>query len=85
MEVKVLNSEERKIELEIDGETHTLFNPLIKILAKLDEVEIATYHIPHPSEERIIFRLIVKEGYKAKEVLKKAIEILKKEVEEIEV
>ena len=48
MEVKLIAKDKDSIEVEIPGETETLFEPLRSALLRNPKVKIATYHAEHP-------------------------------------
>lgn len=48
MEVKLISEDKDSIEVEIPGETETLFEPLRSALLRNPKVKIATYHAEHP-------------------------------------
>uniref|UniRef100_A0A8R1HQR9 Probable DNA-directed RNA polymerases I and III subunit RPAC2 n=1 Tax=Caenorhabditis japonica TaxID=281687 RepID=A0A8R1HQR9_CAEJA len=55
-------------------EDHTIGNSIKHILSRMDEVEFCGYNVPHPLEDKILFRVQTKEGINALEVLIKAFE-----------
>jgi DNA-directed RNA polymerase subunit L len=48
MEIKLVSKDKDSIEVEIPGETETLFEPLRSALLKNPKVKIAMYHAEHP-------------------------------------
>ena len=48
MEVKLISEDKDSIEVEIPGETETLFEPLRSALLRNPKVKLATYHAEHP-------------------------------------
>ena len=48
MEIKLISKDKESIEVEIPGETETLFEPLRSALLRNPKVKIATYHAEHP-------------------------------------
>ncbi|MBI2105648.1 DNA-directed RNA polymerase subunit L [Candidatus Woesearchaeota archaeon] len=80
MEVKFLEDSKEKIKIEINGEGHTLCNPLVKELWKDDKVEIAGYNIDH---SLISNPIITVQGSNAKSSLKKAINNLGKKIDDM--
>jgi DNA-directed RNA polymerase subunit L len=48
MEVKLIAKDKDSIEVEIPGETETLFEPLRSALLRNPKVKAATYHAEHP-------------------------------------
>ncbi|PIC38923.1 hypothetical protein B9Z55_010780 [Caenorhabditis nigoni] len=55
-------------------EDHTIGNSIKHILSRMDEVEFCGYNVPHPLEDKILFRVQTKDGINALEVLVKAFE-----------
>ncbi|CAA80165.1 putative DNA-directed RNA polymerases I and III subunit RPAC2 [Caenorhabditis elegans] len=55
-------------------EDHTIGNSIKHILSRMDEVEFCGYNVPHPLEDKILFRVQTKDGINALEVLAKAFE-----------
>ncbi|CAI2348368.1 unnamed protein product [Caenorhabditis sp. 36 PRJEB53466] len=55
-------------------EDHTIGNSIKHILSRMDEVEFCGYNVPHPLEDKILFRVQTKEGFNALEVLMRAFE-----------
>ena len=77
MEVKVLKSGENYIELEIQGEEHTLGNLLRGYLSRVPGVVYASYSKPHPLFDNIIIKIMTDGSISPKEALLKAIELAK--------
>lgn len=48
MKIKILNEEKKRMEFEIEGESHTLCNMLRSELLNDENVKIAVYRISHP-------------------------------------
>ncbi len=79
--VKVLEKNERKLLLEVEGETHTLLNLITTALLEDPDVEIAYYDIDHPL--RGVARVYVKTKSKRPEdALKEAVERVRKLIAE---
>jgi DNA-directed RNA polymerase subunit L len=49
MKVKVIDKTDTEIRIEIGDESHTLLNSLKTLLLNDPRVELATYHIEHPT------------------------------------
>jgi len=79
MEIKIKKESEKEMEFEVIKEK-TILNPLKEKLLEYEEVEYAEWNVPHPLVGNPEFYLRVKKG-KARNVLKKAVKELKKEVE----
>jgi len=81
MEVKIKKDEEKEIEFEVINEK-TLLNPLKNKLLEYEEVEFAEWKVAHPLISNPEFYLRVKKG-RARDVLKKAINELKEELQDV--
>lgn len=55
MKVKILRYSDDVLEFEIDGETHTLLNPLRMELLNIDGVTFVAYKIVHPLTDKARF------------------------------
>lgn len=75
---------QNELEIEVEGETHTLGSMLSKELLSMDEVSIAYYLQEHPLKNVIKLYLKTKEGVSAIDVLEKAVERLRHKLTEIE-
>ena len=81
MNIKILRCSEDCLEFEVDGETHTLLNPLRMELMEIDGVIFAAYKIIHPLVDKA--RFIVRTDptkISAIDALRKAKENLKKKI-----
>jgi len=60
MELEVINSTARQIEIKVKGETETLLNPIVQELLRIKDVEYATIETDHPNDpyRRLFVRLI---------------------------
>ncbi len=52
LKVSVVRKEGDLLEVEVEGETHTILNLISTKLLEYDEVEIAGYDVPHPLHEK---------------------------------
>ena len=77
MKLRIINKNDREIEIEIEGEKHTFCNVLRKILVENEHVEMAGYKIPHPLSPKSIFYVRTKNNYSPDKVLKDAAKNLK--------
>lgn len=75
---------QNELEIEIEGETHTLGTLLSKELLLMEEVAVAYYTQEHPLKNVIKLYLKTKEGYSPFDILEKAVERLKNKLDEIE-
>jgi len=83
MRITIMKNTARELELEIEGEGHTLCNPLREILFENGNVTFAGYSVPHPLERKAHF--IVRTNGKSKplKVLIEAAQKLIKQTEEL--
>ena len=77
MEIKILKSENNYIELEVEGEDHTLGTLLAGILRKINGVVFASYYNPHPLFDKIIIKVLTDGSITPRDALLKATEIAK--------
>jgi DNA-directed RNA polymerase subunit L len=75
---------QNELEIEIEGETHTLGSMLSKELLLMEEVDVAYYVQEHPLKKVIKLYVKTKEGYSPFDILEKAVERLKNKLNEIE-
>lgn len=75
---------ENEMEIEIGDESHTFGVLLSRELLSMEEVELAYYVQEHPLKNTIRVYLKIRPGYKSFEVLEKAIDRIKKKLDEIE-
>ncbi|MEM0173331.1 MAG: DNA-directed RNA polymerase subunit L [Sulfolobaceae archaeon] len=87
MQVRVIKSTINYLELEVEGEEHTLGNLISGILREIKGVKFASYYQPHPLIQKIVIKILTDGSISPKEALLKAInnakEITKKYLEEI--
>ncbi|HKZ59667.1 MAG TPA: RpoL/Rpb11 RNA polymerase subunit family protein [Candidatus Thermoplasmatota archaeon] len=76
MEVKLVAKDKDSIEVEIPGETETLFEPLRSALLRNPNVKIATYHAEHPWFDAKRLYVKVSDGKPAEALRAAAREIL---------
>lgn len=76
MFIRILKETSDELRIEIEGEGHTLCNPLQKILLE-DEVEVAGYDIPHPLFSNTILYIHTKGERKPITVLRDALKKLR--------
>ncbi len=58
--ISVVKYEDNYLEAIVQGETYTLFAPLIDYLLRHPEVEFAMYDVDHPLTQNVRFRLKTK-------------------------
>jgi DNA-directed RNA polymerase subunit L len=74
MQLKVLKKTSQELKLEIEGEGHTLCNLLESVLLEDDNVEFASYHMPHPLISNTIITIRTNKKLKPEDALKTACE-----------
>ena len=72
MNIKIVKNTARELELEIEGEGHTLCNPLREILFEDKHLTFAGYSVPHPLTRSARFIIRTDGKTKAINVFKKA-------------
>ncbi|MBS7287712.1 MAG: DNA-directed RNA polymerase subunit L [Candidatus Freyarchaeota archaeon] len=77
MKVRVVKRTENHLELEVEGEDHTLCNLLKKALLKDENVVFAGYKIDHPLLSNPRIYVTTNQGVSPEDVLKAATEYLK--------
>ncbi len=80
MEIRIIEESKEKILFNLEGETHTLCNLLVKKLNEDKNVKYATYSIDHPlvGEPKVMI-----EGKDVRAALKKAISELNSTADEL--
>ena len=73
MKVQLLKKTSNELEIEIEGEGHSLCNVLQKFLNEDDTVDMAGYTIPHPLLSHAIVYVRTKEGRKPEAAIKDAV------------
>ncbi len=82
MEITILKEEKDTLELQLDGEGHTLCNLLRKELWDSEDTKVASYNISHPliASPKLI---VVSEKTKPRKLLLDSVESLKKKNSEL--
>lgn len=83
MEIKVLESSNKRLKIELVGEDHTLANVIRKELWEDKHIEAAGYSIEHPLVSNPILLVETNGKEDPKKVLLNAVENLKKKNKEI--
>ncbi|GEM_PF-693594 len=84
IKIEILNYSDDFLEFEVDGETHTILNPLRMELMNIDGVIFVAYKIVHPLFDKAKFVVRTdKTKIKALDALKLAKENVKKKVFEV--
>lgn len=83
MKVKILRRSKKELEIEIEGEGHTLCNVLQEALIKDGRVDLAGYDIPHPLTPvpRIYVRTKGRTRSSSEKVLEDAVREVQKQTE----
>ncbi|ARM76364.1 DNA-directed RNA polymerase subunit L [Acidianus manzaensis] len=74
MQIKLLKSTDTYLEIQIDGEDHTLGNLLAEILRNINGVVYASYYQPHPLIQSIVLKIMTNGETKPLDAVKEAIE-----------
>ena len=81
MEVKILQEDKDVIELELEGETHTLTNLIRKELWNNKNTVFASYNLKHPLVSHPILKVQTKS--KPKKVILETIDDIKNQIKEL--
>jgi len=82
MRINISIQEGNYLELEFNGEGHTLLNLIQSNLLKNKQVEMAGYNVPHPLMDKSILFIKLNRGKAHLKVLKKALNSSKGELNE---
>ncbi|MCY0858955.1 MAG: DNA-directed RNA polymerase subunit L [Sulfolobaceae archaeon] len=74
MEIKVVKEDKNYLEIEIQGEEHTLGNLIAGLLRRVNGVTFVTYNKPHPLIDTIYIKILTDGTITPKEALLKAIQ-----------
>ncbi|WP_054856609.1 RpoL/Rpb11 RNA polymerase subunit family protein [Vulcanisaeta sp. JCM 16159] len=83
IKINIVRAEDNYLEAVVQGETYTLFAPLIEYLLKRPDVEYAMYDVDHPLTQNVRFRIKTK-GKPPLDVIKDAVNAILKDIEELE-
>lgn len=83
MKISIIKNTTRELELQIEGEAHTLCNPLREILFEDEHLSFAGYSVPHPLERTAHFIVRTDGKVKAITVFKRAAQKLIDRTEEL--
>ena len=76
MKIIIVKNTSRELELEIEGEGHTLLNPLREILFENEHLTFAGYSVPHPLDPKAHFIVRTNGKIKALSLFKRATKTL---------
>ena len=82
LKIGVVKSEQNYLEIVVQGETHTLFAPLVEYLLKHPDVEFAMYDVDHPLTNNVKFRLRTR-SRRPIEVLSEVISKIVSDIDEV--
>lgn len=82
MQIKIVKNTARELELDIEGEGHTLCNPLREILFENEHLTFAGYSVPHPLTRSAHFIVRTDGKVKALSAFKQAAQKLIERAEE---
>lgn len=74
MQLRVLKRTSEELKIEVEGEGHTFCNLLESILLEDEDVEFASYNVPHPLISNTIISIQTRKGKKPEEALRIAVE-----------
>ncbi|TRM75518.1 DNA-directed RNA polymerase subunit L [Sulfolobus sp. D5] len=77
MEIKILKSDNNYLELEIEGEDHTLGNLLAGTLRKIRGVTFSSYYQPHPLLDKIVVKVLTDGSITPKDAILEGIQMIK--------
>lgn len=77
MKLRILKLTNKRLELEVEGENHSLLNLLTKIMLRMEHVKYAAYRIDHPLTGKPIVIIETNEKTKPTEALKDALKEIK--------
>jgi len=74
LRLKILKKTPEELKIEVEGEGHTFCNLLESLLLEDENVEFASYDVPHPLISNPIIFIRTEKGTKPEEALRKAVE-----------
>jgi len=83
IKINVLKRTEKEIEIEVEGEDHTLGNLVAKMALRHPNVSIAFYTIDHPLVGKLRIRIVSDGSKDVGEVFNEVLESIKKDVSEL--
>ncbi len=83
IKIGIVKVEDNYLEAVIQGETYTLFAPLIEYLLKNPNVEYAMYDVDHPLTQNVRLRVKTK-GKPPLDAIKEAVNNVLRDIEELE-
>jgi DNA-directed RNA polymerase subunit L len=83
IKVSIVKAEDNYLEVIVQGETYTLFAPLIEYLLKRPDVEYAMYDIDHPLTQNVRFKIKTK-GRPPLDVIKETVNEILRDIEDLE-
>ena len=78
MKLRVLKQTGKRLELEVEGEDHSLLNLLTKTMLKMDHVKFAAYRIDHPLVGKPVIIIETDGETPPAEAMKRGLEEIKK-------
>ena len=82
LKLRILKQTEKRLELEVEGEDHSLLNLLTKTMLKMGHVKLAAYRIDHPLVGRPVIIVETDGEISPAEAIKKGLEEIKKSSKE---
>ncbi len=82
MEVKILSDDKGLLQVEIEGESHTLCNVIREELWNIEDTSYASYNIKHPQISNPVLAVKSKKG-KSKKLILDAVASLKEKTKKL--
>ena len=83
MKMRVIKKTDKEVEVEIEGEDHTLGNLIAKMALKHPNVTMAFYTLEHPLIGKLRIRVVTDGRKNVGEVLNEVLEDIKEKVNEL--
>ncbi|MFB6470406.1 MAG: DNA-directed RNA polymerase subunit L [Vulcanisaeta sp. AZ3] len=83
IKINIVKAEENYLEVIVQGETYTLFAPLVEYLLKNPDVEYAMFDVDHPLTQNVRFKIKTK-SKPPLDVIKEAVSAIMNDINEME-
>lgn len=83
IKINIVKAEENYLEVIVQGETYTLFAPLVEYLLKNPDVEYAMFDVDHPLTQNVRFKIKTK-GKPPLDVIKETVNAIMNDINEME-
>jgi DNA-directed RNA polymerase subunit L len=74
LRLKVIRRTSRELKIQVENEGHTFCNLLESVLLEDEDVEFASYEVPHPLVSNTLILIRTKRGKRPEEALRIAVE-----------